>query len=216
MDTRPTLLGEFLAGSWEEAGRHAEEGIELALQADQEPQRVFALGVRALVRAARGDVDGARADAEITLAGAEARGVMMATIVGACALGLLELSLERFDAVHRLLGPLGAQLEAGGVREPGSVRFTPDEIEALIALGRMEEAEALLGILERQAAQLDRASALASAARCRGLVSRRARRSRRRARLASEGASPSTSASRCPSSTPARCWRSVRREGGRG
>ena len=73
--------------------------------------------------------------------------------------------------MHRVLGPLGAQLEAGGVREPGSVRFTADEIEALIALGRMEEAEALLGILEQQAAQLDRASALASAARCRGLVS---------------------------------------------
>ena len=161
---------EFLAGSWEEAGRHAEEGIDLALRADQEPQRVFALGVRALIRAARGDVDGARADAASTLAGAEARGVMMATTLGACALGLLDLSLERFDAVHRLLGPLGARLEAGGVREPGSVRFTPDEIEALIALDRMEEAEALLSILERQGAQLGRASALASAARCRGLV----------------------------------------------
>jgi DNA-binding CsgD family transcriptional regulator len=34
----------------------------------------------------------------------------------------------------------------------------------------MEEAEALLGTLERQGAKLDRASALASAARCRGLV----------------------------------------------
>ncbi len=162
---------EFLAGNWEEAGLHAEEGIDLALQADQEPQRVYALGVRALVRAARGDVEGARADAESTLAEAEARGVMIATILGACALGVLELSLERFDAVHRVLGPLGAKLEAGGVREPGSVRFTADEIEALIALGRMEEAEALLGSFERQAAQLDRASALASAARCRGLVS---------------------------------------------
>ena len=162
---------DFLAGSWEEAGRHAEEGIDLALQADQEPQRVFALGVRALVRAARGDVEGARADAESTLAGAEERGVMMATILGACALGLLELSLERFDAVDRILGPLGARLEAGGVREPGSVRFTPDEIEALIALDRIDEAETLLGILEGQGAQLERASVLAAAARCRGLVS---------------------------------------------
>ena len=161
---------EFLAGSWEEAGRHAEEGIELALQADQEPQRVFALGVRALVRAARGEVEGARADAKSTLAGAEAHGVMMATIVGVCALGLLELSLERFDAVDRLLGPLGARLEAGGVCEPGSVRFTPDQIEALISLGRIEEAEALLEGLEHQAAYVDRASALGAAARCRGLL----------------------------------------------
>jgi DNA-binding CsgD family transcriptional regulator len=161
---------EFLAGSWEEASRHADEGIELALQADQEPQRVFALGVRALVRAGRGDVQGARADAEATLEGAEERGVMMATIVAAGALGLLELSLERFEAVDRLLGPLGARLEAGGVREPGSVRFAPDEIEALIGLGRLEEAKALLDVLERQAAQLDRASALAAGGRCHGLL----------------------------------------------
>ena len=161
---------EFLAGDWEAAGRHAEKGIDLALQAEQEPQRLFALGVRALVRAARGEVEGARADAENTLAGAEARGVMIAMTLGACALGLLEFSLERFDAVHRLLGPLGARLEAGGVREPGSVRFTPDEIEALISLGRTEEAEALLGGLVRQAAHVDRASALAAAARCRGLL----------------------------------------------
>lgn len=161
---------EFLAGSWEEAGRHADQGIELALQADQEPQRVFALGVRALVRAGRGDVEGARADAEATLAGAEARGVVIATIVAAGALGLLELSLGRFEAVDRLLGPLGARLEAGGVREPGSVRFAPDAIEALIALGRIEEAQALLDTLERQAARLDRASALAAAGRCRGFL----------------------------------------------
>ena len=76
---------------------------------------------------------------------------MFATILGACALGLLELSLERFEAVDRLLGPIGARLEAGGVREPGSVRFVPDEIEALIALGRLGDAEALLGGFERRA-----------------------------------------------------------------
>ena len=161
---------EFLAGRWDEADRHAQEGIELAEQADQEPQRLVALGVRGLVRAARGDVEGARSDAETTLALAPEHGVMFATILGACALGLLELSLERFDAVQRLLGPIGARLEAGGVREPGSVRFVPDHIEALIALGRLEEAQQLVDVLERQAADLDRASALAAAGRCRGLL----------------------------------------------
>ena len=161
---------EFLAGRWEDAARHAQEGIDLAVQADQEPQRVFALGVRALLRAAQGDVEGARADAETTLAGGEAHGVMMATTLGAGALGLLELSFERFDAVHRLLGPLGERLSAGGVREPGSVRFAPDEIEALIGLGRLDEADVLLDTLERQAAAVDRASALAAAGRCRALL----------------------------------------------
>jgi len=162
--------GEFLAGRWDDAGRHAQEGIEMAVQADQEPQRLVALGVRGLVRAARGDVEGARADTETTLALAPEHGVMFATIVGACGLGLLELSLERFEAADHLLGPLGERLEEGGVREPGSVRFVPDHIEALIGLGRLDEAESLLETLERQAAAVDRASALAAAGRCRGLL----------------------------------------------
>jgi tetratricopeptide (TPR) repeat protein len=119
---------EFLAGRWDEADRHAQEGIEMAVQADQEPQRLFALGVRGLVRAARGDVENARADAETTLKLAPEHGVAFATILGACALGLLELSLERFEVVDELLGPIRSRLEDGGVREPGSVRFVPDEI----------------------------------------------------------------------------------------
>lgn len=161
---------EYLAGRWDEADRHAREGMESAVQADQEPQRLFSLGVRGLIRAARGDVEAARSDAETTLTLAPAHGVMFATILGACGLGLLELTLERFEAVERLLGPIGAQLEAGGVREPGSVRFAADQIEALIAIGRLEDAEALLDALERQAAAVDRASALAAAGRCRGLL----------------------------------------------
>ena len=161
---------EFLAGRWDDAERDAQEGIELAAQADQEPQRLFALAVRGLVRAARGDADGGRADAETVLALAPEYGVMFATILGACGMSLLELSHERFDAVHALLSPLGARLEEGGVREPGSVRFLGDEVEALIALGRLDEAAARLDTLERQAVHLHRASALAAAGRCRGLL----------------------------------------------
>jgi DNA-binding CsgD family transcriptional regulator len=58
----------------------------------------------------------------------------------------------------------------GGVAEPGSMRFVPDEIEALVALDRLEDAEAILGWLEERAGALDRVSALAAAARCRGLL----------------------------------------------
>ena len=161
---------EFLAGQWDEASRWAEEGLETALQTGQEPQRAFALAVRALVRACRGEVDGARADAAATLVLAEERGVMVATIIAASALGLLELSLGNPEAVHRQLGPLAARLEEGGVREPGSMRFVFDDIEALIALGRLDEAEPLLDLVEGRARRLDRASAVAAAARCRGLL----------------------------------------------
>jgi DNA-binding CsgD family transcriptional regulator len=56
------------------------------------------------------------------------------------------------------------------VREPGSARFVADDIEALIGLDRLEEAETLLARLEERAHKLDGASGLASAARCRGLL----------------------------------------------
>ena len=41
-------LAEFLSGDWAAALRTAQEGIEVAHQVGQEPQRLFALGVRAL------------------------------------------------------------------------------------------------------------------------------------------------------------------------
>jgi DNA-binding CsgD family transcriptional regulator len=161
---------EFLAGRLAEASRYAEESEETARQTGQEPQRVFALAVRALVRAIRGDVEGARVDAGTAVALADERGVMVASILATTALGLLELSLGDPGAAHRRLGPLVERLEHGGVREPGSMRFVFDDVEALIALGRLDDAGALLGVVEGRARRLDRASALAVAARCRGLL----------------------------------------------
>jgi DNA-binding CsgD family transcriptional regulator len=163
-------LVEFLAGRWEEAERYARDGNEIAAQTGQEPQRLSTLAVLSLVNACRGNVQAARADAEIVLGRAEVYGAMLARIIGSTAIGLLELSLDHPDAAHRLLGPLGEQLEEGGVREPGSAAFIPDEIEALIGLGRLDEAEVLLDRLERRARRLDRASALAAGGRCRGLL----------------------------------------------
>jgi DNA-binding CsgD family transcriptional regulator len=57
-----------------------------------------------------------------------------------------------------------------GVREPAYFRIVPDEVEALVALGRLDEAEALLGPFEVAGRNLDRAWAIATGARCRALV----------------------------------------------
>jgi hypothetical protein len=50
------------------------------------------------------------------------------------------------------------------------MRYVPDEIEALVELGRLDEAEELLAWFEERARTLDRASALAASARSRGLI----------------------------------------------
>jgi len=56
------------------------------------------------------------------------------------------------------------------MEEPGVIPCVPDEIEALVLLGDMDPAETLLTVLERQGRSLDRSWALATAARCRGLL----------------------------------------------
>lgn len=163
-------LGAYEMGRWREAAQLAEEGLEVALQTGQRPQHAFSLSTRALVRASLGLEAEARADAQDALALAGERAMAIARINVARAMGLLELSLARPEEAARLLAPHRQHLIAAGVGEPGSIRFVPDEIEALIGVGRLDEAETLLGWLEERGRALDRASALAAANRCRGLL----------------------------------------------
>ena len=161
---------EFLAGRWVGAEQTASEAYELALQAGQRMQQAFALSAQALVYAAVGREREARAAAASTfeLSGGRAMGV--ARIHAHWAMAILDLSVGRPAEVVRRLGPLRQQLMNAGVREPGTVRFVPDEIEALIMLGRLDEADAVLTWLAERAEELHRVSARAAASRCRGLL----------------------------------------------
>jgi DNA-binding CsgD family transcriptional regulator len=163
-------LAEYLAGRWEEATRIAEQAHEAALQAGQRHYEGFSLSVRALVRASLGHEAEARADADRALALAGEHNAAVARIHSVWALGLLELSLDRpAEAVH-VLSRERERLLAAGVGEPGAVPFVADEIEALVALARVEDAVALLSWLEQRGRALNRGSALAAAGRCRGLL----------------------------------------------
>jgi DNA-binding CsgD family transcriptional regulator len=163
-------LAERFAGRWRDAATIAEDAIAAAEQTGQENWHTYSLAVRALVRASLGQEAGARSDAEHALQVVGERGATITAIHAVNALGLLELSLERPAEAVRSIEPLRRRLLAAGVREPGMVRFVPDEIEALIALGRVEEATQLVEWLEARAAELGRESAIAAAERCRGLL----------------------------------------------
>jgi DNA-binding CsgD family transcriptional regulator len=163
-------LATYLEGRWTEAQQVAEEASELALQTGQRPMHAYSLATRALVRASLGLEAEARIDAEQALAFAGERGMAAARLHSLWALGVLELSLGRPAQAERLLAPEREGLLAAGVGEPGAIRFVPDEIEALASLGRADEARALLDWLEERGSSLDRPSALAAAARCRGLL----------------------------------------------
>jgi DNA-binding CsgD family transcriptional regulator len=59
---------------------------------------------------------------------------------------------------------------AAGIREPGVVRFIPDEIEALITLGETDTARSVLEPFSARAEVLDRSWALATSERGWGLL----------------------------------------------
>jgi DNA-binding CsgD family transcriptional regulator len=163
-------LLEYLGGRWREATRVADEGLEVALETGQRPWYALSLSARALVNASLGLEEAARADALDALALAGERAIAVARIHAVWALGLLELSLDQPEEAALVLRPERERLLAAGVGEPGSVRFVPDEIEALLGLSRLADAERLLGWLEDRGRALDRAWALAAAWRSRGLM----------------------------------------------
>lgn len=180
----PTLLNhlalvELLAGRWARADEHAAEGSARAAASGQRPTQAAILGRRALVEARRGSLADATASAERSLAIAAdgpfdrarpevalVRGGEMAV----WAMGQVELARGDPAAAHAWLGPLCAALLAAGIEEPGEIRALPDEIEALLALGRVDDAERHVERLARWSARVARPSVAALADRCRGLV----------------------------------------------
>jgi ATP/maltotriose-dependent transcriptional regulator MalT len=161
---------ECWAGNWDLAARYAAEGERLATLTGQGAMVSANLYAKALVEAHRGLVDSARAAGEQALADAKASGNAAVTLMSLSALGFLELSLGDPAAAHARLAPIGEGLSAVGLGEPGVLRFVPDETQALIELGELEQARGLVEALEERGRALDRAWALATGARSRALL----------------------------------------------
>jgi DNA-binding CsgD family transcriptional regulator len=161
---------ECRAGNWEVAARHAQEAYEIDVEAGRVLGQGHMLFPRALVAAHKGDVDRARSDAEEGLRRCLRNEDTLDASCNRAVLGFLELSLRNPAAAIERLEPVLAFLDELGSPEPGVVPCVPDAIEALVSLGRLDEAEALLDRLERQGRTLDRPWAIATAARGRGLL----------------------------------------------
>jgi DNA-binding CsgD family transcriptional regulator len=158
---------ECRLGHWQEALRLANEGYELTLQTGQVINLAHSLFSLALVNAHLGNVESSRAQAEEGLALATDDA---ATIDLSAAVGFLELSVGDPREAHRRLAPIVEALDAAGVREPAVFRAHPDEIEALIALGELDQAEALLGPFEERARARAHVWAMPVAGRCGGIL----------------------------------------------
>jgi DNA-binding CsgD family transcriptional regulator len=158
------------SGDWVTALGQAKEAHTIALQTGQELIRSSVLYTRALVEAHLGLVDEARQSALDGLELAKNAGSVLAMMLNQTVLGFVELSVDDAAGAHGYLAPLVAWSEVVGLREPGVLRFVPDEVEALVALGELEKADELLKAFEADAARLDRTWAILAGARCRALL----------------------------------------------
>ena len=162
---------DMLRGRFESASAYAERAYEAAVETGQENEQPFALTIKALVDAHFGRVEPAREATDEGMTLALRLEVVPAYLGLRAARGFLELSLASYEEAHRFLGTLREEVAKAGFGEPALFRFHGDAIEALVALGKLEEAASLLSELEERGEALQQPWARAVAARCRGLLS---------------------------------------------
>jgi DNA-binding CsgD family transcriptional regulator len=149
---------------------YVEEAELLAKVTGGTSMQAFAHAMRAIVSAHTGQVDRAltECDEASALAARTNYGVASRWVVIArCFAGLSASDPQRvWDAAR----PMCEYAESHRIGEPMGYAFLPDAVEALISLGHLSRAAALLDRFEECARLLDRAWALGAAARCRGLL----------------------------------------------
>ena len=123
----------------------------------------------AIIAAHRGRIDEARARSQRAVARAEAEGIGIGQSGHSWVLGFIELSLGDANAalVHLRRS---YELRNAFMLEPAQRLELGDLLEALIAVGKLDESDDILATWEARADALDRAWALAILARCRALL----------------------------------------------
>lgn len=161
---------EWRAGNWSESRRHAADTLRIRNDFGVEGQQPPAELPAALIAAHMGMIDEARSRSLRMLQQAESEGILIAQSGHRWVLGFIELSLG--DPVRALDYLRGGWDLRDSVRllEPGHRLELADTLEALIAVGELDEAERKLEPWEERARVLDRSWALAITARCRALL----------------------------------------------
>jgi DNA-binding CsgD family transcriptional regulator len=161
-------LAEWRLGSWDNAVVHAELAVSLARDADRAFEFSFVHFVAAVVPALRGDWEAARAHVE--MATQAARITTDLWTIGAAATAQAFLAMARGD-LEGVIGAAAAVRATDRAQPTGLLRrfdWRTLEIDALIGLGRLAEAEVALAELEAVLSPAEPRSVLVAAARLRG------------------------------------------------
>jgi DNA-binding CsgD family transcriptional regulator len=160
----------WLAGEVETAEEYIADALRMATLTGQELMWAFAMSLRAMVLAWRGDLAGSRVAGLEALDRSERLGWPPGVNQSRWALAIVALSEDDPAAAVAWLDPVVAQVEAIGVYEWVIAMPVPDAIEALIAAGDMTRASRLTESLATLGQRHDRPWALALSGRCRALL----------------------------------------------
>ena len=154
-------------GHYAEAAQSVREAVRCAELNGGLQLLISAWNMQAEVAARTGNEAEARSAATASIAGAKKTGAGHLAILPTAALGFLEVSLGDYAAAIETLQSLLATFDPDRDTEFVVGTWVPDAIEALIALGRLGEAEPLIAALENRGVARGRAWTRAVGARAR-------------------------------------------------
>ncbi|WP_051574816.1 AAA family ATPase [Mycobacterium sp. URHB0044] len=165
-----SALIDVWRGDFNEAAQTAKDAMERAEQLGSDHAFVIADSIGAIVGAYAGREEDVRTHARTAIEKASHCGSPRLADQAIMSLAFLELSLGNHADALATLQPLLARFSALPGTEIVTAGFLPDAIEAMIALGRLEDAESMIEALERHGRRLDRAWMVAVGARCRSMM----------------------------------------------
>lgn len=162
---------EIWSGDFTAADRIANQMVDRAAHLDGDVHLFSAMAIRSALHAYAGMFEEARRTAQLALdasnrsEGRELRTSLLASI------GFLEVSLGNYEAALTALQPVVDNLFSDpDYSEIIVASCVSDAVEAMIHVNRLDDAERLTELVERNASRLDRAWMLAVGARCRGTL----------------------------------------------
>jgi DNA-binding CsgD family transcriptional regulator/tetratricopeptide (TPR) repeat protein len=174
-DALPPILAELAeieqrAGDWPLARSLAAEAEQVTQQIGQPGMRSHALRSLANVLAHQGDVAEARAlAAEAAEDGRRVPGTVNPLHSGGI-VAFIELAVGHAQAAHDAVEPLVARYLAAGAFDPELIRIVADDVQALVAIGRRDEADSVFRPFELTIQAHGSPGTRAIAARCRGMI----------------------------------------------
>lgn len=163
---------EVRAGRFERAGALADAVGRIDAEGPQDQWSSMTCFARGLADVSLGRVEEARTSAAEGARIAEQLGDALFLSLNRWVLGLVALTEGDFAAASRQMGDLPAVREGFG-DDLDALLFDADLIEALVAEGRLDEAQTHLDELQRRSEVRGRTRGLALAARCRGMIAER-------------------------------------------